>query len=233
MLAWIKYYASILIDPVFLTRHRLRRALLRTLIPLDRIGLKCLDVGCGSRPYEGIFINGCYEGVDVQSSGRPLSMKMPDKFYDGATLPYAENSFDLVMSTQVLEHVPDPLALIFEMVRVCKNGGEVVLSLPFVYPEHEQPYDYLRFTSYGVAELLERAGLKVIQIKRDSSAIETLAVLLNVYMVNNFIPPWRGIGRLFALLFCFPVQLLVLMISKFLPDNGTLYLNLVVHARKE
>ncbi len=233
MLAWIKYYASILIDPIFLTRHRLRGALLRTLIPLDRIGLNCLDVGCGSRPYEGVFINGCYEGVDVQSSGRPLSMKMPDKFYDGVTLPYSENSFDLVMSTQVLEHVPDPLALVSEMVRVCKSGGELVLSLPFVYPEHEQPYDYFRFTSYGITALLERAGLKIIQIKRDSSTIETLAILLNVYMVNNFIPPWRGVGRLFALLFCFPVQLFVVIFSKFLPDNGTLYLNLVVHARKE
>lgn len=113
------------------------------------------------------------------------------------------------------------------------SGGEVVIiSLPFVCPEHEQPFDYFRFSRFWITELLEKSGLKVEMMKRDSSTIETLAILTNVYIVTNLIPGIRGIGRIFALVLCFPIQLISLVLSKLLPDKGGLYLNLVVVAKK-
>ena len=228
----IKYYSSLLIDPIFLTRHRLNQALEKLLQPLANNECECLDVGCGDRPYEYLFEKGTYIGVDVEKSGRSLDMKQPDLFYDGNTLPFDDGRFDLVMSTQVFEHVADPSALMLEMARVCKCGGNVVISLPFVYPEHEIPFDYFRFTSFGIEKIVLEAGLKVVEIRKDSSWVEVLAVLLNVYIVNNLVIPLKGVGRIYALLICFPVQVIALILRVFLPDDKTMYLNLVVRAQK-
>ncbi len=232
MLTAAKSFSRVLFDPCFLTRRRLQQVLTAVLVPAASRGGLCLDVGCGDRPYEGLFALGQYLGVDVEDSGRPLSMKQPDRFYDGKVLPYANDSFDLVMSTQVLEHVPDPLALLAEMARVCKPGGEIVVSLPFVYQEHEEPFDYYRFTSFGIAELLSRVGLQTVESLKDTTALETLAILTNVYVMSNLVPPLKGAGRVYALCFCAPVQLLAMLLAKMLPDRGQLYLNLVVRARK-
>ena len=232
MLATLNYYSRLLFDPLFLTRHRLNQSLAEMIKPLAKRVGECLDVGCGDRPYEYLFDKGSYLGVDVENSGRPLDMKLPDQYYDGKTLPYNEGRFDLVMSTQVLEHVPNPMSLVSEMARVCKNGGDVILSIPFVYPEHELPFDYFRYTAFGIREILKQAGLEVVEIRKDSSWIEVLAVLLNVYVINNLVIPLRGFGRLYTLFICFPVQFLALILGFLLPDDGTLYLNVVVRARK-
>ncbi len=228
----IKNYLSWAFDPVFLTHLRLKAALESTIIPLAVDEISCLDVGCGDRPYEYLFERGSYTGIDVEDSGRPLSMKQPDYFYDGNAFPFPDDSFDMVISTQVLEHVPDPLVMLSEMARVCKHGGGVVISLPFVYQEHEEPFDYFRFTRFGITELLFKAGLKIETIKRDSSALEAIAILINVYIIHNLVPGVRGFGRLYALFFCLPIQLLAIVLSKILPDKGQLYLNLVVYAKK-
>lgn len=202
------------------------------IVPLVVDGVRCLDVGCGDRPYEYLFECGSYTGIDVKDSGRPLDMKQPDHFYDGNEFPFQDDSFDMVISTQVLEHVPDPLVMLKEMARVCKPGGGVVISLPFVYQEHEEPFDYFRFTRFGITELIEKAGLRVETIKKDSSALETIAILINVYIIHNLVPRLRGFGRLYALFICFPIQMLAMALSRVLPDQGQLYLNLVVYARK-
>ena len=111
--------------------------------------------------------------------------------------------------------------------------GGVIISLPFVYQEHEQPFDYFRFTSFGITELIENAGMNVVSRRKDPTSIEALAILLNVYIVKNFIPCNRLTGYIFTLLLCFPIQLISLVLSRFLPDNGEIYLNLVIHAKKK
>ena len=195
-------------------------------------GAAVLDVGCGNRPYEGLFKNCSYIGLDVENSGRSMALKQPDYFYDGKKIPFKSESFDVLLSTQVLEHVANPPALLNEMFRVLKVGGVLIISLPFVFPEHEQPFDYYRFTRFGVVELLEGAGFQVQEIKRDTCTIEAMAVLFNLYLVANLVPKIRGFGFLVSVLICFPIQLLSLVLSKLLPDNGGFYLNLVVIGSK-
>jgi SAM-dependent methyltransferase len=228
----LKYYSRILFDPLFLTRHQLSTAIIKIVSPLLKNVNSCLDVGCGERPYEYLFVKDSYVGVDIQDSGRPLDMKQPDHFYDGRTLPFKDSSFDLVLSTQVLEHVQEPLALIAEMVRVCKDDGNIILSIPFVYPEHEIPFDYFRFTGFGICELLNKVGLRVVEIRKDTSWVEVFVTLVTVYIMNNLVIPLRGFSRIYALLICFPLQVLAFLFARFLPDDETLYLNIVVKARK-
>ena len=224
---------SWLFDPIFLTRIRLEAALRSVIAPLTAGVSKCLDVGCGDRPYEYLFKPGSYTGIDVQDSGRPSNMKQPDYFYDGKSFPFENEIFDFVISTQVLEHVPNPLDILNEMARVCKLGGRVVLSLPFVYPEHEVPFDYFRFTRYGIESLLKTAGFRVESMHTDTSAIETMAIMLNVYIMQNLVPGIKGISRIYSLFICFPIQIIAIGLSKILPDNDQIYLNLVIHAKKQ
>ena len=112
------------------------------------------------------------------------------------------------------------------------SWGGLIISLPMLWQEHEEPYDFARFTSFGIIELLESNGFEIESIVKDTGAIEAIAVTLNVYIMSNLIPPIRGVGRIVALTICFPIQLMAIILQKILPDSGKLYLNLVVYAKK-
>jgi SAM-dependent methyltransferase len=220
-------------NPVWISEHKLRHQIrsaieLTTVAPAD----KWLDVGCGMRPYESYFPSSTYVGVDIAVSGRDPGLKAPDHYYDGRVLPFPDHSFEGVISTQVLEHVPDPRGLLAEIYRVIKPGGKLLISLPFVWQEHEEPYDFSRFTHFGIADLLKQTGFEIDSIVKDTGAIEALAVTFNVYIMHNLVPPVRGAGSLVALTICCPVQIIAMVLQRLLPDQGQLYLNLVVRARK-
>lgn len=232
MFTTVKKYLNRIFYPVFLPQIRLKAALESTITPLAVDGVRCLDVGCGDRPYEYLFTHGSYTGIDVMDSGRPINMKQSDHFYDGNVFPFQNDSFDMVISPQVLEHVPDPLVMLKEMARVCKPGGGVVISLPFVYQEHEEPFDYFRFTRFGIEELLGKAGLRVETMKRDSGALEVIAILANVYVAHILVLGIRGFGRLYALLFCFPIQLFAMIFRKFSPTKASFISILLFMPRK-
>jgi SAM-dependent methyltransferase len=119
---------------------------------------RVLDVGCGHRPYEKTYFSGGaqYVGTDYLSD-----RSKPDIVSSGLALPFTEGSFDTVVSTEVLEHVPDPLAALKEMRRVVRPAGHLVLSAPYYWPRHEVPYDYFRYPYDGFLNLLARANWKV------------------------------------------------------------------------
>lgn len=225
---------SILLNPIWIVEHNLNYQI-KTAIAAISFARddKWLDVGCGLRPYESSFPQGVYIGVDIEVSGRNSELKAPDHYYDGRTLPFPDGSFEGVICTQVLEHVPDPGLLLAEMYRVLKPGGRLILSLPFVWQEHEVPYDFFRYTCFGTKSLLKQAGFEIGDLIKVTGTIETLAVLINSYIVHNLVPPIRGAGSLIVLTVCFPIQLVAQILQRMLPDNNRLYLNMVVRAKKE
>jgi SAM-dependent methyltransferase len=219
------------LDSTYITKYRLSNSIESILTQVDLNGLNCLDVGCGNRPYEYLFKGAKYLGIDVEVSGREIYLKQPDLFYDGINIPFENEKFDLVFCTQVLEHVSDPFSLIREMNRVLKPNGKLIISLPFSWQEHEEPYDFFRFSSFGISHLLNMSGFKIEKLKKDSGAIDTLTTLFIVYLGNNLVPKIYGFSKLFTLL-CFPIQIFSLFCSSFFPDKGQLYLNLVIQAKK-
>lgn len=225
---------AVFFNPVWITEARLYKYIseaINTLRiePNDR----WLDVGCGSRPYESLFPRGTYIGVDVADSGRPESMKKPDFFYDGQVLPFEDKSVDGVICTQVLEHVRNPDVLLSEICRVLSQGGVLVLSAPFLWEEHEEPYDYFRFTSFGFRELLMRSGFEVISVQKTTGLLETVAQVLSVYVVNNLSLPIRGWRRMMSFLVCCPIQLGGMLLQRLLPDQKKLFLDCVIVARRK
>ena len=225
---------GIWLNPAWITESRLYSYLRREISQCaPQAGEKWLDVGCGSRPYESMFPQGSYVGVDVASSGRPADMKMPDYFYDGQTLPFEAGSMDGVLCTQVLEHVRDPDALLHEIGRVLRPDGTLILSAPFVWEEHEEPYDFFRFTSFGFRELLERCGLEVRCMHKTTGTLESAAQVLSIYAINNLALPVRGWSRLISLFVCCPIQIAGLALQRLLPDQKKFFLDCVIVARRK
>ncbi len=89
----------------------------------------------------------------------------PDVFASALELPFGEGSFDVVISQEVLEHLPDPWAALAEVRRTLKPGGLLYLQVPFVIGYHSGPSDYWRFTHEGLQRLIEGSGLELDRLE--------------------------------------------------------------------
>jgi len=120
-----------------------------------------LDVGCGQRPYEKTFFAGAtkYIGTDYLSD-----RSRPDVISSALEVPFSSDTFDTVVSTEVLEHVPDPARALREMHRILKPGGHLILSTPMYWPRHEAPYDFFRYPYDGMLHLLEQSQFELVKM---------------------------------------------------------------------
>lgn len=131
---------------------------------------KLLDVGCGDKPYESFFsgIVTSYIGLDLPRITSPNKLpKRADIYHDlNEDLPFHDCTFDTILCTEVLEHIPEPNKLIAEMNRVLKKQGYLILSAPQAWGLHEEPHDYFRYTKYGLKYLTEKNGFKIEYIEK-------------------------------------------------------------------
>jgi len=131
---------------------------------------RLLDVGCGDKPWEAALRPYVTEHLGVEyaptaQDSVALAAGRADVVYSSDELPFEPASFDTVLCTQVLEHVPDPGALMADMARVLRPGGALIVTVPFAFRIHYEPHDFWRFTSYALAELAARAGLTVERLE--------------------------------------------------------------------
>lgn len=137
-----------------------------------------LDVGAGDAPYRELFSHTRYLTCDWENSiYRPDPP--PDLVALAGRIPVEDASFDAILNTQVLEHVPEPWLVLEEFRRLLKPGGKLWMTVPFVWYLHEQPYDYYRYSSHGLRFLLERAGFGEIEIAPLNDSFSTLAQLVS------------------------------------------------------
>lgn len=230
--AHLKNILKLLLSPVWLLDKKMNestRSILEEKVSEDS---HWLDVGCGLKPFHCSFKNAYYTGIDIEVSGRSAEMKVPDKYFDGVNIPFDDSAYDGILCTQVLEHVENLDLLLKECNRVLKIGGEFIVSVPFLYREHEQPYDFRRFTSFGMALALSRNGFRVTANLKCLSAIETIATLFSVYISNNIAFKNRIALVLSSLLIIQPSLIFSLLLSKILPDNKDMFCVLISSAVK-
>ena len=151
---------------------------------------KILDSGCGSMPYKNIILSNNdkvtnYIGLDIES-GLNYENVNADFLWDGSIMPFEDSSFDVVISTEVMEHVPDPDSYLMEVKRVLKPGGMFFFTVPFLMSLHEVPNDYYRYTPFALEMIFKRIGFITITIKPmggyNAAMAQMLGLWVNMYL---------------------------------------------------
>ena len=116
-------------------------------------------------------------------------------------LDIKSESIDTVLSNQVLEHVPDPNFYLSEAARVLRKNGTLILTVPMQWRHHEVPFDYYRYTKYGVTELLEKNGFTVVRVDPCGGVFALIGQILCSYLSENGITHRGWIYRMLNHLF--------------------------------
>lgn len=140
-------------------------------------GSRVLDAGAGSQPYRDLFAHCTYEAADFEKVDKPYAQST--YVCDLGAIPVEDGRFDAVAFNQVMEHLPEPLRALKELHRVLKPGGRMICTAPLFYEEHEQPYDFYRYTQFGFRHLFESAGFKVERLDWMEGYFGTVAYQLN------------------------------------------------------
>lgn len=165
--SWIDFNAS---------RYRLlqENAAFAALMPN---GAFVLDAGAGLAPYKCLFQHTNYETADFHKI---------DKTYETSTyvcdlksIPVEDGRFDFVVFNQVMEHLPEPQLVLTELNRVMKDGGKIIYTGPLFYEEHEQPYDFYRYTQFGLRYLFNSTGFFIERLDWLEGYFGTIAYQLS------------------------------------------------------
>ena len=138
-----------------------------------------LDIGAADRwiaahlPPEAIYV-----ALDYPVTGKEFYNARPDVYADACRLPIGDALVDNVVCLEVLEHLRDPCAAMAEIERVLKPGGKAWLSIPFMYPIHNEPFDFQRYTEFGLRREAEKANLEIVDISRSGHAIRAGGILM-------------------------------------------------------
>lgn len=121
-----------------------------------------IDLGCGNMPFKEFLLDlvNTYDSLDLWPYSEEVTYV--GDIQDMSMIDSA--AYDSAICLEVLEHVPDPQRAIREIYRILKPSGILVISVPHLSRIHNAPYDYFRFTSYGLAHLLRSVGFNIVDI---------------------------------------------------------------------
>jgi SAM-dependent methyltransferase len=135
-----------------------------------------LDIGCGRKPLAPIFepFVRCHIGIDHADT--PHGTDGLDVIATAYRVPLADCFADTILMSAVLEHLERPGDALSECRRLLRPGGHAIVTAPFMWPIHEAPRDFYRYSPYGLRFLLEEAGLEVVEVQPFAGAWTTLAL---------------------------------------------------------
>jgi SAM-dependent methyltransferase len=154
-----------------------------------------LDVGCVHKPYADLFQGCSYRGMDCTTAEAT-----PDIVADAAGIPLKTATVDIVFSSQVIEHVPDPRALVGECRRVLKPDAFLILTGPFYRPLHEEPHDYFHFTKYGLEHLLRATDFSEWEIRPDGGDWALVFLSISLRLQKRWLVPSRMVSNVAGML---------------------------------
>ena len=158
---------------------------------------RCLDVGCGDQPYKPLLLQLPFrisELLGIDRACQRCQYTPPDLVWHNGTIPLPDASIDSALCTEVLEHCPDPVSLLAEVHRVLKPGSSLLVTLPFLWPLHEVPNDWCRYTPFALRQLLESAGFRVEELSPLGGYDRSLAQMLALWVRRRPMNRWLRAG---------------------------------------
>ena len=180
------------------------------------VGAKILDVGAGCAPYRKLFRHCEYFaqdfGLEPSTQGKYTQL---DYVCDITDIPVGDDSFDAIVCTEVLEHLPEPIKAVQEISRVVRPNGIVLITAPLISHLHQQPYHfYGGYTPFWYEEILKRYNLKVCSIERNRGFFSLFAQEGSRF--SSYISPRVFLKSPLWLLVLLPLWLITLPLFKFL-----------------
>lgn len=148
--------------------------------------LVVVDIGCGKAPHRKNIVHKKYIGVDIENRGGVPDVVIADV---NNGIPLSDATANLVICTETLEHTKKPNFVVQELYRITKPGGTVLLTAPMVWPVHEAPYDFFRYTNYGMKYFFEEAGFTKVDIQPSNGYLYTMCQLAQLYMRHPLFRP--------------------------------------------
>ena len=188
-----------------------------------------LDVGCGTKPYRKVFLSRLTRYIGIELLSTLTYSPDIDVFASGLQLPFSEGSIDTVLSTQTIEHVPEPQKFFDECYRVLKTDGFIIIVAPQTWGLHEEPHDYYRYTRYGLQYLAEKSGFRIEYICSRRGFWAMIGQRLSSYIFHG-LGAHRYMYKL-SVVICAVIQIIFLSLDNINPIEKDTLGNILV-ARK-
>jgi SAM-dependent methyltransferase len=163
---------------------------------LKYISGKTLDLGAGSAKYRHIIKKKASEYITFDV----VPGENIDVVGDALDLPFENDSFDTIISTQVLEHVAKPWIMVKEIHRVLKKDGICILTAPFLEPYHPDPHDYFRYTAEGLQSLFKNENFEILECQGFGKLFSVLSEFIRFSWFNPYGKQKRGSWRITRLI---------------------------------
>jgi SAM-dependent methyltransferase len=151
-------------------------------------GAVVLDIGCSNKwPKKHLPPETTYIGLDYLPTASQWYKTRPDVYADGSVLPIATETINVVLLIDVLEHVAETEGLLGEIHRVLKHKGSLIMQVPFLYPLHDEPRDYIRLTRWGLERLAMKYGFHIDTFTVIGHPCETAALLTNLALSKTML----------------------------------------------
>lgn len=169
--------------------------------------------------------SGCrYIALDYFKTSVEWYGSYPEVYGDAQSLPFADESIDGVLLLDVMEHLPQPDNCLGEIERILVKGGVLIITVPFLYPIHDAPLDFRRWTIYGLREIIMKHGFIIKNEKYHGNLLESSALLMNIALSKTILN-WIHQKNPLALLIVFlPFIVLLInslsfLITRFSPED--------------
>lgn len=205
----------------------------------SKLSGRLLDFGCGAKPYKSLFTEVKeYVGVDYANSGHSGQYSDTEFYYNGKELPFDNESFDAAFSSEVFEHIFNLNEILPELHRVLKPGANILITCPFVWEEHEEPFDFARYSRFALDDMLQKNGFEIVHFDKSGDFITAIHQLFVLYINDHWIHRVWLLSRIH--LFKKIVRQLLVPFLNYVfiffrplwPVNKKLYLNNIILAKK-
>jgi len=199
-----KWIDSFFLNPLRIIRKNLFNSIVKN---KHYIYWNVLDFWCWEKPYKNLFKFDSYEGLDYPKTWHDNRKNDIEIYWDWKTIPRKDEFYDSFICTEVFEHLFDLNSAVSEIYRVLKKWGYWIITLPFVFWEHEIPYDFARYTYFWIEYILKNHWFKIEKHFRIWNSWSTLLQLhrLNIW---NFFNKIRIKNRIIRNIFLWPFFIL-------------------------